>query len=176
MVRKWQFNVAGVVNGSRIRQCLACKEGDAVSFRRSPRNRHDPNAIEVWVRRKQIGFVPADIAATLARPLDAGEVTVLGIVADVFEFEGDDGEELAGMTVTVEETFTGQYGAGFFGGNDLELPESLREKPSAAEAFPTFTPDNDWNRPAKNAGSAGCFGSVLVTLVVVVSVFIAIVR
>lgn len=174
MVREWEFNVAGVnVNRNRIRQCMACEEGDAVSFRRDPLNEHDPNAIEVWVRRKQIGFVPAEVAAIWAPHLAASEASLSGTVAKVFAWNGPHGKYLAGMTLFVNAQSSSHASIAWIESCDSELPESLREWKAAEEAFPTFDPDDDWSPPSTNSRKPGCVGSLLVMLVVLASVLIA---
>jgi len=46
--------------------------GSPLALRRDPGNEHDPNAIQVLAGDEQIGWVPRDLAAELARELDAG--------------------------------------------------------------------------------------------------------
>jgi HIRAN domain len=48
--------------------------GSALELRRDPDNEHDPNAIAVHVRAgDQVGWVPREIAESLAPELDAGK-------------------------------------------------------------------------------------------------------
>jgi hypothetical protein len=48
--------------------------GRALELRRDPANEHDPNAIAVHATGgEQVGWVPREVAAQLARELDAGE-------------------------------------------------------------------------------------------------------
>ncbi|KAI4223136.1 MAG: hypothetical protein L6R36_005639 [Xanthoria steineri] len=56
--------------------------GEFVSIRREPTNTFDPNAIRVSnVMRDQIGHIPRQIAAKLARYMDAGSLLVEGSLA-----------------------------------------------------------------------------------------------
>lgn len=58
--------------------------GEFVSIRREPSNTFDPNAIRVSnVMRDQIGHIPRQIAAKLARYMDAGSLLVEGSLAGV---------------------------------------------------------------------------------------------
>lgn len=56
------------------RQTIAAKArpGDTLTLRREPRNPFDLNAIQVWHRAGQVGFLNADLAAELAPDMDAG--------------------------------------------------------------------------------------------------------
>lgn len=58
-----------------------CREGVPVFLERDPNNRHDPNAIAVYIeanmffvfkRRVQIGYIKAEAAARLAKAMDDG--------------------------------------------------------------------------------------------------------
>jgi hypothetical protein len=60
-------------------QSEAARPGAPLTLRRDAENEHDPNAIAVCTPEGQLGFVPRDLAATLAPSLDAGE-TWSGVV------------------------------------------------------------------------------------------------
>lgn len=56
--------------------------GEFVLVRREPRNLYDPNAIRVDnVQRNQIGHIPRQVAAKLARYMDTGRILVEGSLA-----------------------------------------------------------------------------------------------
>ena len=50
----------------------AVKPGSPMELRRQPDNEHDPNAIAVHAGGPQVGWVPREVAAELARELDEG--------------------------------------------------------------------------------------------------------
>ena len=69
--------VAGVAGAARFHddalQSEQVSPGRALTLRREPANEHDPNAIAVLVPGgAQVGFVPRELAASLAGDLDAG--------------------------------------------------------------------------------------------------------
>jgi hypothetical protein len=69
--------VAGVAGAARfhedVLQSAALAPGAMLSLRREPANEHDPNAIAVLAADgAQVGFVPREVAATLAPQIDAG--------------------------------------------------------------------------------------------------------
>lgn len=71
------LRVAGVAGAARFHeemlQSEAVAPGRALALRRDPDNAHDPNAIAVLVEGgAQVGWVPRELAAELARDLDAG--------------------------------------------------------------------------------------------------------
>jgi hypothetical protein len=71
------LRVAGVAGAARfhddVLQSDALAPGAALLLRREPGNAHDPNAIAVLVDGgAQAGWVPRELAAELARDLDAG--------------------------------------------------------------------------------------------------------
>ncbi|MCL2829720.1 MAG: HIRAN domain-containing protein [Betaproteobacteria bacterium] len=47
--------------------------GDALSLRREPKNRYDPNAIRVEWKGRQLGYVPRKENGPIAAALDRGE-------------------------------------------------------------------------------------------------------
>jgi HIRAN domain-containing protein len=53
-------------------QSEAAAPGSQLALRRDPDNPHDPNAIAVYARDEQVGWVPREVAAELAPELDAG--------------------------------------------------------------------------------------------------------
>jgi hypothetical protein len=57
-----------------VLQSAAAVPGAPLALRRDPANEHDPNAIAVLLAGsdQQLGFVPRDVAASLAPALDAG--------------------------------------------------------------------------------------------------------
>lgn len=46
--------------------------GASISLRREPKNKHDSNAIAIYLGRSKIGFLPRSLAAEIASYLDAG--------------------------------------------------------------------------------------------------------
>lgn len=85
-----RVNVAGVTHDGRqtvIRK--HCSAGDPAELRREPDNAFDRNAIAVYVRGRQIGYVPADVAETIAPGLDSGLLTLTAKVYKVGSFETD---------------------------------------------------------------------------------------
>lgn len=52
---------------------LQIRLGDRLALVREPRNRHDPKAVRVEWRGRQLGYVPRAENAAVARALDNGE-------------------------------------------------------------------------------------------------------
>ncbi len=78
--REFYTKVAGVsrnnVDGSSRQRIIAdCNVGEAVELRRDPDNPHDFNAVAVLRRRtgEQLGFLPRETAADVARKMAKGE-------------------------------------------------------------------------------------------------------
>jgi hypothetical protein len=65
--------VAGASYRGDALQDDAFAPGSELALVAEPENEHDPNAIAVWdaTRRVQVGYLPADVAAELALPLQA---------------------------------------------------------------------------------------------------------
>jgi len=71
--------VTGVAGAARFHsgalQSPEVSPGSVLTLRREPDNAHDPNAIAVLASGgAQVGFVPREVAASLAEELDAGGV------------------------------------------------------------------------------------------------------
>jgi len=71
--------VTGVAGAARFHddalQSPEVAPGSVLTLRREPGNEHDPNAIAVLASGgAQVGFVPREVAASLAGELDAGAV------------------------------------------------------------------------------------------------------
>jgi hypothetical protein len=69
--------ISGVAGAARFHdetlQSDAAGPGRPLELRRDPGNEHDPNAIAVLLPGgEQLGFVPRELAAELARDIDAG--------------------------------------------------------------------------------------------------------
>jgi hypothetical protein len=66
-------HVAGTSYRGDALQDDAFAPGCELTLIAEPENEHDPNAIGVWdaAQRAQVGYVPADVAAGLALPLQA---------------------------------------------------------------------------------------------------------
>lgn len=110
------FQVAGVtaLNPDGVRRhdaiALYCRAGQSVNLRREPHNRHDPDAIGIWIaytawwffaRDVQIGYVPAEHSHELAHHLDAGnyiDASILKLVG------GTPDKPSRGVTVKVIKT------------------------------------------------------------------------
>lgn len=70
--RSFATNVAGV--SFRQGAVAACRVGDICELRREPQNRYDKNAVAVWCRGAQIGYVGRGLSMRLAPFLDMGMV------------------------------------------------------------------------------------------------------
>jgi hypothetical protein len=70
------LHVVGVAGAGRHHaeaiESDAAAPGSPLALRRDPDNEHDPNAIAVYAGHDQIGWVPRELAAQLARELDEG--------------------------------------------------------------------------------------------------------
>ena len=70
------LRVAGVAGAGRHHadalQSDSAAPGNRLELRRDPDNPHDPNAIAVDAGGEQVGWVPREVAETLAPELDAG--------------------------------------------------------------------------------------------------------
>lgn len=88
---------AAVVTGTdRMDQSLrvpaSCREGANVRLQREPNNRHDANAIAVYVRARllwglwrpwrQIGYIKEDRAASWVERMDCGDYTLVSAKVD----------------------------------------------------------------------------------------------
>lgn len=101
-VKTIQAIVAGTGFENRAERIRAfCKEGAPVQLRREPDNKHDPEAIAVWMRCSvflglwkpwaQIGYIKAPRADSLAPKLDSGAYTVRSaIVRSLYAPKGRD--------------------------------------------------------------------------------------
>jgi hypothetical protein len=69
-----QTRVVGVYYENRRITARRVRAGDALNLRRDNDNPVDLNAIAVYHRAGQVGFLPKDLAQRLAPELDAGEV------------------------------------------------------------------------------------------------------
>ena len=93
------FKNAKRSEGRRNRQRIlkdAAGGGHALlEFMREKRNRHDANAISVWISKEKIGYLPSEDAAVLAPQVDAGGELVPLAVEIVGGLEDDplDGPE-----------------------------------------------------------------------------------
>lgn len=67
-----------------LRKTKACN----ATIVREPRNPHDANACAVHIRGRMVGYVPAEIAATLAPIIDAGEWTYIVSYLAPREYDG----------------------------------------------------------------------------------------
>ena len=72
-----------MTHGNRQKLVAKLREGDPLTLRREPRNKHDRNAVAVHDRRgRHLGYLSAELAEDVAPRLDAGEAavaTVLGV-------------------------------------------------------------------------------------------------
>ena len=76
-VRQKIFDIVGEAGKTRSGEprqkvLLDCDPGDPVELRREPGNEHDPNAILVLWRDKDIGYIPRETASALAPEIDSG--------------------------------------------------------------------------------------------------------
>lgn len=105
MVPRWVYayeletNVAGVTHAnsdgtSRQEIVERLHRHSHADLRRERGNPVDFNAIAVYSRLGQVGYLPADLSARLAPTLDSRQIRVRGAFQDIGTFEGDSGEEL----------------------------------------------------------------------------------
>lgn len=73
-----EFPVVGVkYRGKEAQEAFRqAQPGEPVELVRDPGNPHDPNAIKVVYRGLHVGFVPARLARSLAKTMDAAELPV----------------------------------------------------------------------------------------------------
>jgi len=76
-----QARVAGIYYENRHFAARRVRTGDALDLRRDYDNPVDPNAIAVYHRVGQLGFLPKDLAQRLAPELDAGEAITARVVS-----------------------------------------------------------------------------------------------
>ena len=76
-------------NRQRILKDAAGGGHALLEFRREKGNRHDANAISVWLSKEKIGYLPADDVAVLAPQVDAGGELVLLDIEIVGGLEDD---------------------------------------------------------------------------------------
>jgi superfamily II DNA/RNA helicase len=76
-----QTRVAGIYYENRHFAARRVRTGDALDLRRDYDNPVDPNAIGVYHRAGQLGFLPKDLAQRLAPELDAGEAITARVVS-----------------------------------------------------------------------------------------------
>lgn len=75
--------VAGITKGDRQDFAFEVKVGKSLMSEREPDNRHDPYAVALWWRGRQLGYIPRDYSQTAAECLDGGgqlEVVVTDVV------------------------------------------------------------------------------------------------
>ena len=58
---------------------LRLAPGTALDLRREPGNRHDRNAVAVYINQLRVGYVPATVAASVAPIIDAEEHIVTAV-------------------------------------------------------------------------------------------------
>ncbi len=58
---------------------LGLAPGTPLSLRREPGNAHDRNAVAVYVDQSRVGYVPASVAASVAKIIDAEEHVVTAV-------------------------------------------------------------------------------------------------
>jgi len=72
----WKYKASNLIEEGTL------VPGTKARLKRQPKNRHDSNAIEVYVARKKIGYLPRNLAFRLAKNLDRGapyEASVVSI-------------------------------------------------------------------------------------------------
>lgn len=89
-----------------------CKVGANVSLRREPDNKHDSNAIAVYLHtsslfgllkgRAHIGYIKSERAAKMAPKIDSGELRIVGCVVASFFAPSDKEHPRVSLTVQVE--------------------------------------------------------------------------
>jgi HIRAN domain-containing protein len=77
----WQTSVAGIYYENRRFAARRARLGDTLALRRDYDNPVDPNAIAVYHRAGQLGFLPKDLAQRLAPEVDAGEAITARVVS-----------------------------------------------------------------------------------------------
>lgn len=53
--------------------------GTRLDLRREPGNAHDRNAVAVYLNQSRVGYVPASVAASVAKIIDGGEHVVAAV-------------------------------------------------------------------------------------------------
>ena len=77
-VQSFSTKVVGVTFGNCQATIQQLSVGAAVTLRREPDNAYDPNAIRVERGDgSQIGYIPKELAANLARAWDVQEITTI---------------------------------------------------------------------------------------------------
>ena len=97
----WRVRIAGVTfsnpDGSSRQAILRdCRAGEPVTLQREWGNEHDPNAIAVHVDRGQIGYVPAGVAAKLAKIGFGRDGAIVGLRG------GTEGAPTVGAEILIE--------------------------------------------------------------------------
>lgn len=159
----YECNLAGARVGDREEMVLALKPGEELLLDREPDNRHDPNAVAVYARGVQVGYLPASRAELIADFMDHGK-EVQCRVLDVHDYELDDGETAYGARL-------------FIGAIPEESSEEPREeKPGWAERM--ISAGDNMEKAGASVSSAGCsitmFVIALVALAVIALVFWAV--
>ena len=67
---EWEMNVAGT--SYRKEYARKVKKHTVASFEREPDNKFDSNAIKVIINKEHVGYVPANVAVSLAQFMDNG--------------------------------------------------------------------------------------------------------
>jgi hypothetical protein len=87
-----------------------CRDGMPIILERQPDNPHDPNAVAVFIdvsrlggllgtSRKQIGFIKANTAKSLAKAIDSGKA----VTGYVKSFWAPDGRDYPRVTVEITD-------------------------------------------------------------------------
>jgi len=73
------FYVAGTLyhDFDIVKRKRLVKDKSTYSMKREPDNRHDPNAIAVYINEYKVGYVPRNDAKVLAPQMDRGDVFTL---------------------------------------------------------------------------------------------------
>ena len=79
--------IAGVTYDNRQSAVKKLQIGKKITFTREPENLYDHNAIAVYCKGEQLGYVPASIASRVAPHLDAGYL-ISGTVIEVYGGNG----------------------------------------------------------------------------------------
>ena len=74
-----EFYVAGYrhYDGHQLEENIL--EGKTVDFKREPQNPHDPKAVELYLGRRKLGYIPQTENKAIAKLLDQG-VRVRGVI------------------------------------------------------------------------------------------------
>lgn len=96
----YTLRLAGVTHGNRQKAVAGLKVGQALDLVREPDNRHDHDAVAVYARGQQVGYVPAFKSRMTAQFLD-DERLVDAKVTALERFRDDKGRDALGVEMFI---------------------------------------------------------------------------